>query len=162
MAHIDGRLEKRQRLILDDDDDDEKGNKEDGASIVLASTTSDGPIALEDNLCFRIAEFLSPFDAAGVCKIFLKAATKTSESVLSRIHNNDHVDADWRLRLAQHLLDRYKRYYFGDETGATEITVNQRPTPQGNPSLHPRLLWYYANKLPLAQRSEYPIIAPPT
>jgi len=160
MAHINGRLlEKRQRLILDDDD---KGHKEDGgAPIVLASTRSDGPIALEDNLLFRIAEFLSPFDAAGVCKFFLKAATKTSESVLSRIHNNDHVDADWRLRLAQHLLDRYKRYYFGDETGATEITSNQGPTPQGNPSLHPRLLWYYANKLPLAQRSEYPIISSP-
>jgi len=155
MANIDVRPpQKRQRCSINDDEDD-NGNDNEKVSIDVASITDARRAwtSLEDSLLFRIAEFLSPADAAVVCKLFFEAATETSESVLSRIDKHHHVDADWRLRLAQHVLDRYKHFYFGnDDTAAAE--ANQHPTPRVNPTLHPRLLWQSADKIPLAQRSK--------
>jgi len=158
MANIDVRPpQKRQRCgINDDEDDNGNGNDNEKVSIDVASITDSGRVAsisLEDSLLFRIAEFLSPADAAVVCKLFFEATTETSESVLNRIDKHHHVDADWRLRLAQHVLDRYKHFYFGnDDTAAAE--ANQHPTLRVNPTLHPRLLWQSADKIPLAQRSK--------
>lgn len=158
MAHSNvHRPEKRQRCDEDDGGGGDSGHDDDGAAAIVVASPEDAARrvarALEDAVLFRIAEFLDPGKAAVVCKGFFEAATKTSESFLNGIEKKHCVDPEWRLRLAQRVLDSYKRFYFGDDdTGAA--AANQHPTPRLNPTLHPRLLHQSALQVPLMHRGE--------
>ena len=146
------RSEKRQRH-------DEHDNEEEADAAIVRMASKDArrvARTLEDGLLFRIAEFLNPTEAAVVCKSFLEAATKTSASLLKRIENNHRVDADWRLRLSQHVLDCYKRFYFGGGGGGDAVPPNQQQImpPRAHPTLHPRLLCQFADKFHLVHHGE--------
>lgn len=125
-------------------------------AIVQRSKDEEDPVlkVLEDrNICFHIVEYLGPINAAAVGnKLFFEVATQAAESALDKFKEKYQTTLDWRLRLMEHVLDRYKHFYFGDGDGAA---IQHPKPPIINPRMHPRLCWQAAYRVPLVHFGEF-------